>query len=100
MDQKQKDLKKAWKATNRDAARASFPLPNAELAKLFQFVDECLNKVPCDHSRKITETWLREKGHDVARVTAWLTEHGGYCDCEVVANAQEFWAENGGEVDV
>jgi hypothetical protein len=31
----------------------------------------------------------RASGNDVETVFAWLDTHGGYCDCEVLANVEQ-----------
>lgn len=45
----------------------------------------------CNHTRAITDAWLVEHGHPLEQVHQWLEEHGGYCDCEVLANAEQAW---------
>lgn len=50
-------------------------------------LDAELTKEACNHSRRLTESWLR--GYDVQPVLVWLDSQGGYCDCEVLANAEE-----------
>jgi hypothetical protein len=51
------------------------------------------NQVPPNHgvtfACRLTEEWLRNRGHDVRAVFAWLDANGGYCDCEVLANCEE-----------
>jgi hypothetical protein len=45
----------------------------------------------CTHTHALTERALRRnKVADTAPAIAWLKEHGGYCDCEVVMNTVPF----------
>jgi len=37
-----------------------------------------------------------DAGLSSERTVEWLREHGGHCDCEVIANAAEHWEENRG----
>jgi hypothetical protein len=37
--------------------------------------------------------FLAERGLDAAAVIPWLRESGGYCDCEVLANVEDEWAD-------
>ncbi len=37
--------------------------------------------------------WLAANEQSVVEVLAWLNKHGGYCDCEVVANAADHWEQ-------
>jgi uncharacterized protein YecT (DUF1311 family) len=89
-----RERKKAWKAEQRAAARARFPLADAELQELFDHVDARLDETDCEHSRRFTEAWLHERQADVATVLAWLDETGGSCDCEVVANSRDEWEQS------
>ncbi|HVK73925.1 MAG TPA: DUF2695 domain-containing protein [Kofleriaceae bacterium] len=78
-----KRLKAMVRDQERKAALAALPLPIAELEAMFAMLDIALEDQACDHTRRITQAWLERRGHDVARVFAWLDEQGGYCDCEV-----------------
>jgi hypothetical protein len=42
---------------------------------------------------RFTTDFLRKRGLDVARVVSWLRDHGGYCDCEVLANVEDEFSE-------
>ena len=53
-----RDLKRVWKAEQRAAARAAFPLPDAELKELFDFVHDEVTKHGCDDTRRLTQRWL------------------------------------------
>ncbi len=94
MDDAQRKLKKAWKARERRRARKQFPLPDEVLGQLFAAVDAAVLQHGCDHTARHTDAWLDTKQIDRGPVITWLAEHGGYCDCEVVANAAEHWEEN------
>src|SRR5262245_446802 len=87
---------KAWRGEERAKARALLPLPDADMKALFDMLDQSLLEKECDHSRSLTEDWLRREGHPVARVLQWLDEHGGFCDCEVLGNAEQAWREAAG----
>ncbi len=90
MDPAEKKRRKTeWRDQQRKAAFAALPLPVAELKALFDMLDVELPRKGCDHSRRLTQTWLINRGYDVERVFAWLDTHGGFCDCEVLANVEE-----------
>lgn len=94
MDAEKRKLKQAWKAEEKRKAKAQFPLPDAQLRELFEFVDEWLDTNGCNHELTGTETWLKEHKLRPEPVMSWLAENGSYCDCEVMANAAEHWEEN------
>ena len=85
MNERDKQLKRAWRSEQRARARAAFPIPAEELAMLFA---ELAGRA-CDHTRTFTEAWLVEHGHDVTRTCAWLDEHHGFCDCGAAQNVRQ-----------
>jgi hypothetical protein len=86
---RKKQLKDQWRNQQRQAARSAFPLSADELRAMFDMLDVQLPREGCDHSRRLTEAWLKSRGHDVDRVSAWLDTLGGFCDCEVLANVEQ-----------
>ena len=84
---------RAWKARQREAARAAVPLPDQEMKALFDQLDASLPTMGCDHTRRLTDAWLRERRHPLEGVHAWLDNNGGFCDCEVLANSEQAWIE-------
>lgn len=77
----------------RAEARAAFPLSDEQFAAMFHWLDEQLPRQACDHSRRLTQTFLEDRRLAIEPVFAWLDEHGGYCDCEVLANVEQHWQE-------
>ena len=94
MDQADRDRKRAWKAQMRDASRAAFPVPDELLKSLFASVEDDVETIGCDHSMRFTEEWIAQGKQSREPLIAWLKENGGYCDCEVVANARDHWEQN------
>jgi len=82
-----RDLKKAWKEQERQRLLASVPIPLTELHKLFDHLDR-KDAPACDHTLRDTLTFLRSRGLEEPAIVAWLNEHGGFCDCEVLANVE------------
>ncbi|RYZ18645.1 MAG: DUF2695 domain-containing protein [Chitinophagaceae bacterium] len=66
----------------------SLPLSREKFQQLLDFLDAELDD--CDDTLKFTKEFLsQEKVPNVEDVIKWLEEHGGYCDCEVLANIEE-----------
>jgi hypothetical protein len=86
MDERSRELKKAWKAEQQRSAEANLPIAKARLLDLFQSIEVRLEADPCDHSLRHTQTWAVENGIDFESLRSWAEEFGGFCDCEVVAN--------------
>jgi hypothetical protein len=64
MDDDARRLKQDWKARQRDVARAAFPLPDHDLAALFEAIDSGLSVSACDHSLRLARAWLAHSGYD------------------------------------
>ena len=94
MDEADRNRKREWKSSERETARAAFPLSADLLEDLFAHVSAAVEKSGCDHSLRATEVWLATKKVDADVVKKWLAENGGYCDCEVEANAADHWEQN------
>jgi hypothetical protein len=86
-----KALLRAWREQHRESARAALPLPDVEMEALFDALDHGLHKGGCDHTRRLTDAWLTERGHSLGRIHRWLDNHGGFCDCEVLGNGEDAW---------
>jgi hypothetical protein len=90
VDNKQKKaLRHALRDEERAQSRAAFPIAPDALGALFDALDEALSDQSCDHTRRFTKAWLESRGHPIELTFAWLDEHGGFCDCEVLANVEQ-----------
>ena len=95
MDKNQKkSLKQAWRDEEREKSRRAFPLPVDELIQLFDMLDRELPHNPCNHTRRLTQAWLESRGHNVERMFAWLDEHNGFCDCQILGNVEQHVIDN------
>jgi hypothetical protein len=52
-------------------------------------LDEKLATVGCDDKLRLTKQFANEQQISFEILEEWLGEHGGYCDCEVLANVEE-----------
>lgn len=68
----------------------NLPMAREAFEKLFDDLDEHLEKVGCDDTNRLTIEFLRDnKMQNPENVLKWLAENGGYCDCEILANVEE-----------
>jgi hypothetical protein len=86
-DPRKEKLKKAWRELERQKLTASIPMPPQGLRELFDHLEQ-ESESGCDHTLRLTTEFLQKCGLDVESVVPWLCEHGGYCDCEVLANVE------------
>lgn len=71
-------------------AKEAMPISLVHLGKLFDYLDvELANG--CDHTQKLTIAFLISHKLNVEKISPWLKEQGGYCDCEILANVEENW---------
>ena len=69
------------------------PLSLTELGELFDFLDIHMAESGCDHTLEATRRFLKSRGLNSDKIVPWLADSGGYCDCEVLANVEDAWAE-------
>ena len=86
---RRKAVKNALGQTEQDRIRASLPMPPAQMKALFDFVNLGLSESECDHTFRHTIAFLDQQQIQQDAVLAWLENAGGYCDCEVLFNAEE-----------
>ncbi len=69
---------------------SSLPMDRENFQKLFDYLDTELTDKNCDDTNSLTKTFLLQSNiQKVDEVLEWLAEHGGYCDCEILANVEE-----------
>ncbi|MFY9822525.1 MAG: DUF2695 domain-containing protein [Thermoanaerobaculia bacterium] len=91
-DPRKDELKKLWREQARQKLIASIPISLQDLRALFDHLDgEGLAE--CDHTLRVTTEFLQRRGLDMERILPWLREHGGSCDCEVLANVENELSE-------
>lgn len=94
MDVTDRDRKKTWRLQQQKLAQNAFPISDHLLESMFEAVDAKVSAVGCDHTMRFTESWIAENVQPEAKVLSWLRDHGGFCDCEVLNNAADYWAQN------
>lgn len=69
---------------------SSLPMSRDNFKKLFDHLDILLTDKNCDDTNNLTKTFLLQSDIEkVDEVLEWLADHGGYCDCEILANVEE-----------
>jgi len=91
--QRRKQALRLVRERQRAEARAALPLPDCELRAMFDELDRELPSHGCDHTRRLTLLFLERRGLPTEAVLSWLDAHGGFCDCEVLANVKEHWLD-------
>ena len=84
---RRKAIRDSLRSAEIERIRCSLPLEPAQMKSLFDFVSA--GEAECDHTLRHTLRFLEHLQVSSERVVAWFQDAGGYCDCEVLANAVE-----------
>ena len=90
---RRKQMLHAVRDDARQKKRDSLPVPAPVLKALFNYVDSRLDSVECDHTLRHARYFIRNHELSEDGIVSWLENHGGYCDCEVVMNAEQVMEE-------
>ena len=86
---RRKEIARAHREAERKSIRDGLPVSSELLRLLFDHVDARLAEGECDHSLRFTREFIHDKQLPEEEVLSWLGKAGGYCDCEVIGNAEE-----------
>ncbi len=87
---RRKEVLREVASKKRAEAEMQLPMSLAQLHGLLGALDKALAG-GCDHSLQHTQAYLKSQNLASEKVVPWLQEHGGFCDCEVLANVEEEW---------
>ena len=88
MNKQHRKALKQWKHVERADLVAGMPLSPEQLHELLNYLDANLDA--CNHTTKLTRVFLAAEQLNLDKVLSWLGEQGGFCDCEVLANLEDF----------
>ena len=94
MDKDEKERRKQilgeLKQKQQQEFEQGLPMDRAIFEKLFDYLDSELEENDCDDTTKLTTAFLeKNKIANIENALNWLADHGGYCDCEILANVEE-----------
>lgn len=61
------------------------------VCQLLDFVEDELYEKECNHSLQYSMRFIMDHGLDFPKVTSWLNNNGGYCDCKVLSEIAPIW---------
>ena len=82
-------LRTKYKEQELQKFKASFPLKEEEFSPIFDFLDTELEKHSCKGDLTLLKKYCENKNIDKEALIEWFRQHGGYCDCEILANVEE-----------
>ena len=88
--ERRKQIKDDLKKRADQVFESSLPMSRDNFKKLFDHLDVYLTDKDCHNTNSLTKTFLLQSHNEnVDEVFEWLADHGGYCDCEILANVEE-----------
>lgn len=67
------------------------PAKQYNIEDLFDFLETKLEGEECNHSLRYSMQFIMENRLDFPKLTAWLQQNGGYCDCKVLEQIVPIW---------
>lgn len=90
--EKRKELQKQLAEKELTEFKKSLPIDENIFSQLFDFLDAQLGEFGCDHTTILTKKFLdKNVVVNATDVIDWLENHGGCCDCEVLANVEDLF---------
>jgi hypothetical protein len=75
----------------------SLPEQQNTISDLLDFIEDELYESECNHSLQNAMRFMMENRLDFPRLTSWLNENGGYCDCKVMEQIAPKWRAKFGD---
>lgn len=71
----------------------NLPATKDQIEGLFDFLEMKLESQPCNHTNRFTMQYVMQNRMDFAKVSGWLSNNGGYCDCKIVSEISVPWRQ-------
>ncbi|MEJ7847870.1 MAG: DUF2695 domain-containing protein [Pyrinomonadaceae bacterium] len=74
-------------------------LPDAQetISELLNYLEDELYDKDCNHSLRYSMQYMMEKSLNFPKLTGWLNDNGGYCDCKVMEQIAPEWRKKFGD---
>ena len=67
------------------------------ISKMLDYIEDELWETECDDHLKHAMRFMMDKQLDFPKLTAWLNQNGGYCDCKVMEQIAPLWRAKFGD---
>ncbi len=75
----------------------SLPAQQDTISELLDFVEDELYDKECNHSLQYSMRYMMDNRLGFGKITSWLNDNGGYCDCKVLAEIAPIWRAKFGD---
>lgn len=75
----------------------SLPERQDTISKMLDFIEDELYDSECNDSLQYAMRFMMDNRLNFPRLTSWLNENGGYCDCKVMEQIAPAWRAKFGD---
>ena len=75
----------------------SLPAGQHTISELIDYVEDELYESECNHSLQFAMRYMMENHLNFGKITSWLNDNGGYCDCKVLEQIAPAWRAKFGD---
>ena len=75
----------------------SLPAGQDTISDLIDSVEDELYDTECNHSLQYSMKFMMDNRLNFPKITSWLNDNGGYCDCKVLAEIAPIWRAKFGD---
>jgi len=75
----------------------SLPEGQETVSELLDYLEDELFEQECDHSLRYSMKFMMDRGLNFPKLTSWLSNNGGYCDCKVMEQIAPVWRRKFGD---
>ncbi|MFN0140253.1 MAG: DUF2695 domain-containing protein [Pyrinomonadaceae bacterium] len=75
----------------------TLPAGQHTISELLDFIEDELYDHECNHSLRYAMKFMMDNQLDFGKLTSWLNENGGYCDCKVMEQIAPKWRAKFGD---
>ena len=75
----------------------SLPAGQETISELLDYIEDELYDSECNHSLQYAMRFMMENRLDFPKLTSWLNNNGGYCDCKVMEQIAPIWRKKFGD---
>ncbi len=86
-----KEKLKEWKKVQKNTFEKSLPFPRRIFEKLMDYLDVKLGSNSCRNDYQLAKQYLSKCGIQIEDHIDFFMNHGGNCDCEILANMDELF---------
>jgi hypothetical protein len=90
---KKREIEKLEQMSGEELKRFLDRLPERQqtISKMLDYIEDQLWDSECDDHLKHAMRFMMDNRLDFPKLTSWLNQNGGYCDCKVLEQIAPLW---------